>query len=56
VGSKILREEYARTGSWRAAIGRYHSPGNPHRAERYRGLVDRHLARIGPDQALITPT
>lgn len=43
VGAKILLEEYQKTGDWPTAIGRYHAPGNPQRAERYRRMVERYL-------------
>lgn len=53
VGSRILLEEYRRTGNWREAIGRYHAPGRTpkrlRRAEQYRQRVGKHLATLGEE-------
>lgn len=46
VGSAILRAQYAQTKNWQAAIGGYHAPNNPGRAEHYRQLVEKRLSRI----------
>lgn len=45
-GALILREEYARTGDWFKAIGRYHSPDNMARATDYANAVYRRMARV----------
>lgn len=44
--ASILREHYSDTGSWAEAVGRYHSPGNAHRALKYTVGVGRKLARV----------
>lgn len=45
-GALILREEYARTGDWFKAVGRYHSPENMARAYDYANAVYRRMARV----------
>lgn len=35
VGASILRDHYRATDDWFAAIGRYHAPADPARAQRY---------------------
>lgn len=46
-GARILREQYAASGDWLEAAGRYHAPGNPTRAHAYRERVARELDRLG---------
>ncbi|MEW8046506.1 MAG: lytic transglycosylase domain-containing protein [Candidatus Thiodiazotropha sp.] len=49
VAAAILIEHFAYTGSWPEAVGRYHSPSNPHRALRYAKGVGRKLANVMED-------
>lgn len=46
IGAQILREQYEASGEWWLAVGRYHSPGNPERAERYRAAIRRQFERL----------
>jgi len=45
VAAHLLRRHHAATGSWEAAVGRYHSR-TPPLAERYLGHVRRALGRV----------
>lgn len=45
--ARFLAGLYAETGDWMRAAGRYHSR-TPENAARYRGLIGRALARLGP--------
>lgn len=48
----LIRGHYEDSGDWLIAAGRYHRPaGGPH-AERYRGVVGRQLARLGPTPSM----
>lgn len=46
LGATILREQFDGAGDWWLAAGRYHAPGNPVRAARYRAAVIEHVRRI----------
>lgn len=39
VGAAILQAQHRTTGHWWQAVGRYHAPNHPRRAERYRSRV-----------------
>lgn len=43
--ARYLAQHYRTSGDWSVAAGRYHS-GTPVHASRYRGIFDRHLARL----------
>jgi Transglycosylase SLT domain len=45
VGASILRDHFVDTGNWFVAIGRYHSPGDPNRANKYANGVMARVAR-----------
>jgi soluble lytic murein transglycosylase-like protein len=45
VGASILRDHYRDTANWFAAIGRYHAPGDPGRANNYASSVMQRVAR-----------
>lgn len=45
VGAQLLRDHFARTGSWFRAVAVYHN-ANPAIGERYAASVFRHLGRI----------
>lgn len=45
-GALILRQEYAKTGDWFKAVGRYHAPDNPLRANAYANSVYQRMARV----------
>lgn len=49
-GARILKDEYKKTGAWKQAIGRYHSPGQKpmqkKRALNYANRVIQHIQRI----------
>ncbi len=49
-GARILNDEYKKTGEWKQAIGRYHSPGQKpmqkKRALNYANRVIKHIQRI----------
>jgi len=49
-GARILSDEYKKTGEWKQAIGRYHSPGQKpmqkKRALNYANRVMKHIQRI----------
>jgi soluble lytic murein transglycosylase-like protein len=51
VGAQILREQYAATGDWYRAIGRYHSPGDSGRAADYAAAVFRRMAQVPTQSA-----
>lgn len=46
IAAVILSEQHQRGEDWLISIGRYHSPGNDHRAVNYREAVYQHLIRI----------
>lgn len=46
-GAAILQEEFASTGEWLNAAGRYHAPNHRTRAQRYAARVEQHLRRLG---------
>lgn len=45
VGASILRDHFLDTANWIVAIGRYHSPGDPNRANNYAKGVMARVAR-----------
>ena len=45
-GALILRQAYARTGDWFKAVGHYHSPENPVRANAYAHGVVRRMKKV----------
>lgn len=45
VGASILRDHFLETANWFVAIGRYHSPGDPNRANNYANSVMARIAR-----------
>ena len=49
-GARILKREYQKTGIWKTAIGRYHSPGptakQRERARRYAQQVVKRMAQL----------
>ena len=53
-GAQILSEAYNKTGVWKQAIGRYHSPGQSpvqkKRAARYIKRVMKHIDRLNNDK------
>ena len=46
IGAAILKEQYAKSGSWEHAVGAYHNPSEPIKANRYRERVRARLANI----------
>ncbi|MGD4828165.1 transglycosylase SLT domain-containing protein [Xanthomonas citri pv. citri] len=55
IAAEILREQHTPGEDWITAIGRYHRPAGGPPATRYRGSVQRHLARVlGHPQATAT--
>ncbi len=44
--ASLLQDYYQETGFFEAAVGRYHSPSDPLRAERYRNRVWQRLALV----------
>ncbi|MCP5410151.1 MAG: lytic transglycosylase domain-containing protein [Chromatiaceae bacterium] len=46
VAAKILRECHQSRQDWWEAVGCYHAPNNPHRADRYRARVFKHWQRV----------
>ncbi|MDD2762267.1 MAG: hypothetical protein PHH11_18465, partial [Methylomonas sp.] len=49
-GARILKREYQKTGAWKTAIGRYHSPGTKPKqqelAQQYAQRVAKRMARL----------
>jgi hypothetical protein len=45
VGASILRDHFRDTANWYAAVGRYHSPGDLNRANKYANGVMARVAR-----------
>jgi len=45
-GASLLRDHYLRLGSYEAAVGAYHSPGNASRASAYRERVRNSLSVV----------
>ncbi|GKS92227.1 transglycosylase SLT domain-containing protein [Acidovorax sp. SUPP2539] len=53
IAAEILHEQHRPGEDWLAAVGRYHRPAGGPPAARYRGAVQRHLARVlGNPQAM----
>jgi hypothetical protein len=51
-GARILKREYQKTGAWKTAIGRYHSPGaNPKQQQRARQYAQRVVKRMAQLQS-----
>ena len=46
VAAKILRECHQSRRDWWEAVGCYHAPNSPHRADRYRARVFKHWQRV----------
>ena len=46
VAAEILRDCHRSRQDWWAAVGCYHAPNSPHRANRYRARVFKHWQRI----------
>lgn len=51
-GAQLLRRLYDRHGSWRLAVGRYHTAAGTSRFERYICRIDEELRAIGSDLRL----
>jgi hypothetical protein len=45
-GADYLKEQYEKSGSWEIAVGKYHNPSDPVKADFYRERVRNHLVQI----------